>query len=97
MANNNKLMNTTKEIVYLYQENNSPDALPKKYPSFQPFIYSVDTFFPFVDLHQEKYWMPDKTKAQGTQVSCWLWVHICLGWIFSTLAAISLTGLVRKE
>jgi hypothetical protein len=28
------------------------------YPEFNPFVYSADTFLPFIDLHQEAYWLP---------------------------------------
>ncbi len=84
-----------------------------EYQAFNPIVYSIDTFVPFIDLHQKNYWLPsslepdsvkpgDKAARQarmpyGFWVRIYFWVHIVLGWIFSTLAAASLTGLIRKE
>jgi len=66
--------------------------------TFHSFIYSIDTFVPFVDLHQEKYWLPNAAKGWGGVLFCtYLWLHIALGWILTTLAAVSLSGLLRKE
>jgi hypothetical protein len=76
-------------------------------PSFSPFVYSVDTFLPIVDLHQESYWLPDAdrkcilsdgTKVEGGRYLRWyLWGHIALGWIVSTLSVASLSGLIRRD
>ncbi len=101
-ANNVGIMYPTKEI-----------KKSTEYQAFNPFVYSVDTFVPFIDLHQKNYWLPsstgqdsmkpeDKTarlikKPYGFWVRIYFWLHIVLGWIFSTLAAASLTGLIRKE
>jgi len=64
------------------------DILPD-YPKFNPAIYSIDTFLPFVDLKQETYWMPkDKT---------YLWFHIAMGWFLSSLLVAGLAGLVKKD
>lgn len=69
------------------------------YPEFNPFIYSLDTLIPFLDLHQESYWIP----AYKNGHPCWsgllhiyLWFHIIIGWVFTTLSALSLSGVVRK-
>jgi hypothetical protein len=59
------------------------------YPSFNPIIYSIDTFFPFVDLKQEDYWIP---RSKG-----YLWFHIAMGWFFSFLLVAGLAGLVKKD
>lgn len=39
--------------------------LPKDYPAFNALIYSLDTFLPIVDLHQENYWLPNAGKRAG--------------------------------
>ncbi len=63
----------------------------KEYPKFQPFIYSLDTLLPIVNLHQEDFWMP-------TGYYRWyMWFHIGAGWFFTTMAVVGFTGLVRKE
>lgn len=70
------------------------------YSEFNPYIYSLDTFLPFLDLHQENYWIP----AYNHQHPLWsflihlyLWFHIIIGWFVTTLAAVSLSGVVRKK
>jgi hypothetical protein len=65
----------------------------------QPFMYSADVFFPFLDLHQETHWLPDPRRAPpwGAVMRWYLWLHIVMGWVFSTLAVAAFTGLVRKD
>jgi hypothetical protein len=79
---------------------------PVGYPVFNPLIYSADTFFPIVDLHQEAYWQPNGRQgcwitANGTPCARWyrgyLWFHIAAGWVLTTLFALGLSGLVRRE
>jgi hypothetical protein len=60
-------------------------------PVFNALVYSVDAFVPLVDLHQAKYRLPI-----GPWLQVYLWVHISLGWILTTLLVVGLTGLVRK-
>lgn len=72
-------------------------CLPKEYPRFSSLIYSVDAFFPIVDLHQESYWLPQASAAYGMAFKIYLWVHILLGWCFTTLAVLAFTGIVKRE
>ncbi len=71
-------------------------------PAFNPFIYSLEVFVPLVDLHQERYYLPNTEGTCGAW-SCvawfraYFWLHIILGWVSSTLLVAALTGLVRKE
>jgi len=77
-------------------------AFLEEAPDFQPFnalIYSVDTFVPLVNLHQEPHWIP---QPQGKSmawpwVRLYLWVHIAVGWVVTALFAASLTGLVQRD
>jgi hypothetical protein len=50
-----------------------------------------------VNLHQEDYWLPDENKPNGFGYKMYLWLHIAAGWLFTTLAALSLSGIIRKE
>lgn len=71
-------------------------------------VYSIDTFVPLLDLRQGNYWLPDseftgelKMKDFGLPVSgyalrIYLWFHIVLGWILTTLFVAGMTGLVRR-
>lgn len=80
----------------------SPTPLGKQscdgsYPCLNPFIYSLDAFLPIIELHQEKYWLPDPSRPGGRYVLWYLWFHICMGWLFTSLLAAALTGLVKKD
>jgi sRNA-binding regulator protein Hfq len=77
-------------------------------PKFNAFVYSVEMFVPVVDLHMKKYWLPDANKSEilkfkkysfhirGDIIRWYMWVHICAGWILTTLWVVGLTGLVKK-
>ena len=71
-------------------------SIPKNYPRFNSFIYSIDLFVPFINFHQQNYWLPDADRPYGK--FCWWYLrfHILMGWTFSTLAVVGLTGLVAK-
>jgi sRNA-binding regulator protein Hfq len=78
------------------------------YPKFNTFVYSIDMFVPVLDLHMKKYWRPDANKLgmlrfkkwsfhiRGDFIRGYMWVHICFGWILTTLWVVGLTGLVKK-
>ena len=90
------VMQPTKERVYMLKPYKDKKILPPQYPRLEPMIYSIDSFVPFVNLHQQDYWLPDATKKHGWIFRIYHWFHIAMGWFFSTLAAASLTGLVRR-
>jgi hypothetical protein len=84
-------------------------VMESNYPKFQPFIYSLDTFLPVVDLGQKSYWTPNANSGfqakfslidfkftWGSALRVYLWLHILLGWFFTTLWVAGFTGLVRK-
>lgn len=66
--------------------------LETMYPAFNPWIYSLDTFLPIVDFHQDTYWTPRDNWVR------WLYLplHILAGWGITTLFVVSFTGLVRR-
>jgi hypothetical protein len=78
-------------------------AKPKEAPPLQPLVYSLDTFIPVIDFGQQGQWNPDAkknvtiagTKIDGSWIQRYLWLHIALGWIATTLAVAAFTGLVR--
>lgn len=96
-ADNLKVMQPSKERVYMSKEFIEKRYIPPEYPQFNSIIYSIDTLVPFLDLHQEDYWLPDASKPYGFGFRIYFWVHIIFGWISSTLAVVYLTGLIRKE
>jgi hypothetical protein len=70
---------------------------PQNIPCFNPVIYSLDVFLPIVDLRQESYWLPVANLPKRGLVEYYYWLHVTLGWVFTTLSVAGLTGLVKKE
>jgi len=77
------------------------------YPKFNFIIYSIDTFVPIMNLHQEDYWLPNPNKgvfahicsvpvSSGGFLRLYLWFHIFVGWVMTTLFVVGLTGLIRS-
>ena len=48
-------------------------------------------------MHQGRFWLPKAGTAWGWAVMGYLWLHILLGWVLTTVAVAGLTGLVRKD
>jgi hypothetical protein len=88
---------------------NAPASSEPDYEDLHPFLYSLDVFLPFVNLHQEHYWWPDsKTSGQcalfgyqlrlrGSLVRYYLWVQVISGWLLSAILVAGLTGLMRSD
>ena len=60
-------------------------------PEFNAAVYSLDAFVPLIDLHQAKYRLPT-----GSWLRTYLWLHIMVGWLLTSLLVVGLTGLVRR-
>jgi hypothetical protein len=73
------------------------ERCPQNIPCFNPVIYSLDVFLPIVDLRQESYWLPVANYPKRGLVEYYYWLHVILGWVFTTLSVAGLTGLVKKE
>ena len=93
----NRLMVVSHERVYLHEDYNNTYKLPDKYPRFSSFVYSLDTFVPLVDLHQETYWRPLTTRWGGRWLRRYLWFHITFGWLLSFAVAAGITRAVRRD
>jgi len=80
--------------------------------AFCPWMYSLDTFLPIVELYQEGRWLPNDGGGDvvttfcpdrcvgitwGLLVCIWFWLEIGLGWLLTTLALAGLTGLIRRD
>lgn len=83
----------------------------KDYPKFGALIYSLDVFVPLVELHQAGYWMPNanlgeklhisesygiSTPKTGSLLRLYMWFHIILGWLLTTLLFVGLSGIVKR-
>lgn len=76
--------------------------MPREYPSFQPFLYSLDVILPLIDLHQEPNWGPIRTNDAGKPIHGWwlrwvVWFEILFGWAGSALLAAVAGNLVKKD
>ncbi|MGA2069959.1 MAG: hypothetical protein ABSG97_01305 [Sedimentisphaerales bacterium] len=80
----------------------------KPYHKFNALFYSIEMFVPVLDLHLKKYWIPDANKSgtfrlnklsipvRGNYIRIYMWFHIIVGWILTTLWIVGLTGLIKK-
>jgi hypothetical protein len=68
-------------------------------PTFNAFIYSLDTFLPIVDFRMQDKWVPtgEGTVLWYIPVQWFYWGTIAFGWIISTLFVLSFTRLVRQD
>lgn len=71
--------------------------MPLAYPPLEPWAYSLDTLVPFLDMHQEEYWLPDRSKTVGDFVQWYFWSHTLLGWLLATFGVAAISGLVKRE
>lgn len=77
--------------------------LPIEYTPFSPFWYALDTLIPLVDLGQESAWSPSPIDQSvfkdpwGWAVLIYLYAHIIMGWVLTTLTVVALTGVIKKE
>ncbi len=78
-------------------------TLPPEYTPFNAFWYSFDTLIPLIDLGQEKAWSPSPLTAKfsddipGWFLLFYLYFHIIMGWVLSTLTVVALTGLIKRD
>jgi hypothetical protein len=71
--------------------------IPKDYPTFSAWAYSIDAFIPFLDLVLEHYWIPNTDAGwAGALLRIYLWIHIGVGWILSSLFLTGVTGIIRR-
>ena len=79
-----------------YRAGHLVSPKPDAKTQFSAIGYSVDSFLPIINLHQEELWVPAGAGA-GRWIQYYYWIHICLGWALITLGVAGFTGLVRKE
>jgi hypothetical protein len=99
-----QLMAETKLAEHVLSQENEQQMVSPTYPRFNPLVYSLDVFLPFVDLQQICYWLPGERRAgPGTSRNCLMHVgRWSLKWSsvlrvyfwFQTLAGWTLTTLL---
>lgn len=111
-GDSNGLITPTKDMEYVSKleanEVSKEYRVSKDYPEFQAVIYSIDVLVPIIDLHQSKYWLPNLNNGKvifeckgyeiltGGILLGYMWFHIIMGWILTTLLLGGLTGLIRR-
>ena len=77
------------------------------YPKFNPFIYSVEAYVPLLNLHMGECWIPNANRdadhrignftlpKSGSLLRYYLWLHIIIGWLLTTLLVAAITGLLK--
>ncbi len=112
ISNNKCLFSPSSRILAYIKDEKTKDnkKIDIDYPEFNSFWYSLDTFLPIVDLHQQTYWLPNTKKSgkiplilfklkigevSGPRLRLYLWIHIACGWILTSLWVAGFSGLVR--
>lgn len=76
--------------------NTAPLQLPVGYPAFHSVLYTLDTFIPFADLHQEAYWTVTDDGPWGEVARVIFSIFMGLGGVLSAIFAAAMFGLIRK-
>jgi hypothetical protein len=95
------VMTPTDKDAYAAFVGDSPEHLPRRttplhYPLFNSLVYSLETFFPLVDLFEAKNWFPNpqaKPRWLARPLRVYLWLHIIVGWVLTTTLVAGMTGL----
>lgn len=67
------------------------------YPEFNPWMYSLDTLLPVLEIGQKAYWRPDPSKPTGPFALNYFYVQAMVGWALSLLAVAGFSGLVKSK
>ncbi|WP_332684303.1 hypothetical protein [Bosea sp. (in: a-proteobacteria)] len=67
------------------------------YPAFNPWMYSLDTLLPVLDMGQKAFWRPNPTKPGGGLAIGYFYFQSIVGWALSLLAVAGFSGLVKSS
>lgn len=67
------------------------------YPAFSPWMYSLDTLLPVLDMGQRTFWRPNPTKPGGLLAMNYFYFQSVVGWALSLLAVAGFSGLVKSS
>ncbi|MFN8830493.1 MAG: hypothetical protein ACK50Q_11530 [Labrys sp. (in: a-proteobacteria)] len=67
------------------------------YPAFNPWMYSLETLFPVLEIDQKTFWRPDPSKPGGGLALFFFYFQSTVGWILSLLAVAGFSGLVKSQ
>ncbi|TCR66321.1 hypothetical protein [Bosea sp. BK604] len=66
------------------------------YPAFSPWMYSLDTLLPVLDMGQRTFWRPNPSKPGGRVAINYFYFQSVIGWALSLLAVAGFSGLVKS-
>jgi hypothetical protein len=66
------------------------------YPAFNPWMYSLDTLLPVLDMGQKAFWRPNPAKPGGGLAINYFYFQSIVGWALSLLAVAGFSGLVKS-
>jgi hypothetical protein len=93
----NELMTPASTDILVQEKYQKYREIPNDYPPFSAWAYSIDVFIPFLDLVLEHYWIPNADAGWwGALLRIYLWIHIGVGWILSSLFLTGVTGIIRR-
>ena len=67
------------------------------YPAFNPWMFSLDTLFPVLEIGQKDFWRPDPSQPNGTYTLNYFYFQSVVGWALSLLAVAGFSGLVKSK
>jgi hypothetical protein len=77
--------------------------VPLGFPSFQPYLYSLDLLVPLLNLGQKTHWTQRVVNDNGDGsrtgelARVWEWLEVLFGLFLSLLLAGSVSGIIKKE
>jgi hypothetical protein len=95
-----------------YHSDKTTRQEPAFYPTFNRWLYALDTFVPIINFGQKDYWGPQVAcnrsgviRGGGIRLCIfeiralylYRWLHIVVGWVLITLVVTGFTNLVRRE
>ncbi len=67
------------------------------YPAFSPWMYSLDTLLPVLDMGQRTFWRPNPSEPGGRLAINYFYFQSVVGWALSLLAIAGFSGLVKSS
>lgn len=107
------LIGPTSENAYMKEpdgqliEKNGHPTISERYPVFNAFVFSFESFVPLLKLDQSASWRPNANRRSailffrrrvpysGSFLRGYLYFHITVGWLLTSLWVGAITGLVK--
>ena len=67
------------------------------YPTFNPWMFSLETLFPILEIGQKAFWRLNPSAPGGAAVMGFFYFQSLIGWALSLLAVAGFSGLVKSR